>query len=945
MNYLNKKLKSALEAHSNYDDNYESIVQVFMFDPDNLVHLFLKLEFDLTSKEEEKFYQNYSQNSLEDLKSFRKIYIELKSKKYNGDKRQFWSLLEKIHKKEISNFKGKYAICISTNILNLERGTPPKEAPKKDNNNNDDDDDDDEDDDDNDKLIETGSDGYLILQHGSFIVVYLEFELSSSEVFKPQIEEDEREFIKNFKINKQDFFKNFNPFYITITDIQLKKDPKTIASDVTDYHYNIISLYSLKTIWYFFIYIILDYIPHMDIGGESFTIKNDENKYLESIFISKKKILDRIFYSKTTGSVDIEYFMKYNWLGLDSSSNSNNTPFYKSMKTMFKYVQNEQTYNYLLEKYVELVRGKETLDNENIFLFIPITSTRDFTTFTGISDNELFIKNPITSITISPIIDSFLKILKSYGGIKTNQNLMLSTITNITKKIIEMFVSYKIDKIVNEEKLYLSNQYCESNFSVHLFDAINEKDKIFFDKFHESAGSEVYSTVHGGEKHLYFEEDIYMTDFIIFVFDNKKQKIASIATFTIVPVKLNQKKGKIYENHDYNKKLYYSGQKILSLNNLFTLNKYGSEKLEKTLTKKDYKRQSDGEKLGMATFSSSIVFNICNLLKDDLNIIGAFTEAKSKGTEIIVSRFGFVDCKNFYIGKEKKSKVDYFHEINRLGKEHDLSIENNLANFTSLKNITTYYKKKDFYQYWVNKMSDRLFILNNSSIESFTFYINKIIESISDLYNEEKEILFNEGITKISDYYYNLADYYQQLFHIRVWEVNVNKPYLILFSNERAYSRFKRELERIGKIVEGCKAKIQKKKYTTIKEDKPKKRMESGNHDSPKAKRAKSSTNYNAGGARTSSGRSPDDGRKATTSWRLCRHDSEIRFTQNMLRGTNYDFGSTFGMLYHDNADIKKLGFTVKCSFCHKKNPKYTEEGNMGANYFCDNECQNKFYK
>jgi hypothetical protein len=105
---------------------------------------------------------------------------------------------------------------------------------------------------------------------------------------------------------------------------------------------------------------------------------------------------------------------------------------------------------------------------------------------------------------------------------------------------------------------------------------------------------------------------------------------------------------------------------------LYTLNPYGFELLEKTLEQKNYKKQFR-EKLGMATLFSSIVFNICNILKNDLNIIGAVTEAESKGTEVIVSRFGFVESTDFYLQKEahlraKKSRADYFHEIFKLGK-------------------------------------------------------------------------------------------------------------------------------------------------------------------------------------------------------------------------------------------------------------------------------------
>jgi hypothetical protein len=293
--------------------------------------------------------------------------------------------------------------------------------------------------------------------------------------------------------------------------------------------------------------------------------------------------------------------------------------------------------------------------------------------------------------------------------------------------------------------------------------------------------------------------------------------------------------------------------------------------LEKTLEQKDYKRQF-GEKLGMATLSSFIAFNICNILKNDLNIMGAFTKASSKGTEIIVSRFGFVESTHFYIEKKIFSKAEYFHEIFKLNKKHDLYMENNLANVTS-ENIITYYKKKDLYQYWAKKMSDRLFILNDSSIELLVFYTNKIIESINNLHNKEKEILFNKEITKLSDYYYILSDYYQQFFYTRIWG---DKYHIILFFNETSYSRFERELERIKKIVKNCKAKFQKNEDLTLEQDEPKKRIRNENDD---------------------------------------------------------------------DTDSKRVRFTAKCSFCYKKNPKYTEKGSVIVNYFCNNRCQNNFYK
>jgi hypothetical protein len=188
MNHLNKKLKSAVGIYLDHYNN--SNVQVFMFDPNNLVHWFLKLELDFTSKEEEDLsYLNYSQDLLEDIKLFQKMYIELKSKKYNGRKEQLWSLLEKIHEKEISSFKDKYAICISTNILNME-GDTLEEVQKKY----------------KDNFIKTGEDGYLILQDESFIVAYLEFQLSSPVMFKPFIEEDEQKFIEKNKVNRNNFF-------------------------------------------------------------------------------------------------------------------------------------------------------------------------------------------------------------------------------------------------------------------------------------------------------------------------------------------------------------------------------------------------------------------------------------------------------------------------------------------------------------------------------------------------------------------------------------------------------------------------------------------------------------------------------------------------------------------------------------------------------------------
>jgi hypothetical protein len=877
MNYLNKKLKSAVGIHLNYND--DSNVQVFMFDPNNLVHWFLKLELDFTLKEEEKNYLNYSQDLLEDrglsprsfggeapdLKLFRKIYIELKSKKYNGDKEQFWSLLEKIREKEISNFKNKYAICISTNILNIERDTLEEVQKKY-----------------KDNFIKTGDNGHLILQDESFIVVYLEFELSLP-AFKPFVEEDEWEFVEKIKLDRNDFFKDFIPFYITITAIQLKKNPQPIDFYYDKDLYNV-SFYNLKLIWYFFIYIILDYIPHMDIDGKSFTINNDEKKYIESIFISKN--IDRIFYSKTTGSVDILEFITRNWLYNETSSYLGSVPFYHLMKTMFDRFgyQYEQIYNYILRIHFELLTGNETLNNGQIFFFIPITPTQNFMTAymgrglfktTYMDIYELFIKNPITPLSIKPIRGWFLKILLSYGDFFDLK--MLGMTTGITKEVIGKFISYKIYKIIKENKLYLNNRYCKSDFSLHLLDMENDKDKENINNFYVNAiqETESYSKVHGVQKKVHFSEDTFFRDFVVLVFDDKEQKIASIATFEIFPVKLDRDNGKLYMDFSYNKKLYYSNQKILTLNNLYTLNPYGSELLETTLEQKNYKKQF-GEKLGMATLSSFIVFNICNLLKDDLNIIGAATMAASKGTKIIVSRFGFVDPTNFYMGKEvqsaKKSKVDYFREINRLNKEHDLYIENNLTNVTS-KNIINYYKEKNIYQYWAKKMSDSLCNLNDSDVELLIFYINKIIKSIDDLHNKEKEILSDKEITKFSDYYYNLADYYQKIFHIRV--ILENRYDIILFFNEREYSRFERELERIKKIVKNCKAKLQKNEYPTFEEDESKKR----------------------------------------------------------IRNENEDVGS------------KRLRFTAKCSFCYKKNPKYTEKGNANINYFCDNKCQNEFYK
>jgi hypothetical protein len=632
----------------------------------------------------------------------------------------------------------------------------------------------------------------------------------------------------------------------------------------------------------------------MDIDGKSFIINNDEKKYLECIFISKNidKIfylrgMERIYYSNIPRFVDVLKFIKHNWLYMEAYAYLGSVPFYRLINAMFERFGTGAPYNFLLKNYFKLVTGNGTLSSDQIFLFIPITPTQNFSTIykgaRGFSDDEIFIKNPITPLSISPIKYWFLKILVSYGGGNNNNNSqMIGMTTNINKKkIIEKFILYKIDKIVKENELYLNNSYCKSDFSVHLLDIKNNKDKENINNFYVNAieETESYSKVHGVNKTIYFDEENFRDDFVVFVFDNKEQKIASIATFKIIPIKVDYDIRKLYMDLDYNTKLYYSGQKILNLNNLYTLNPYGSEFLEKTLEQKDYKKQS-GEKLGMATLASFIVFNICNLLKDNLNIIGAASHAVSTGTKIIVSRFGFVDPKKFSVEKEvglrvKKSKVDYFREINRLDKEHDLYIKNDLANVTS-KDTTNYHKEKDIYQYWAKKISDSLYNLNDFDIELFIFYTNKIIKSINDLYDKEKEFFSDEGITKISHYYYNLADYYQELFHIRI--IYEEDHDIILFFNEREYSRFKRELERIKKIVKNCKAKLQKNEYST-----------------------------------------PEEG-----------------FFKKRTRNENYN---------NNAANIKKFRSTAKCSFCYKKNPKYAEKGSISVNYFCDNKCQNKFYK
>jgi hypothetical protein len=43
--------------------------------------------------------------------------------------------------------------------------------------------------------------------------------------------------------------------------------------------------------------------------------------------------------------------------------------------------------------------------------------------------------------------------------------------------------------------------------------------------------------------------------------------------------------------------------------------------------------------------------------------------------------------------------------------------------------------------------------------------------------------------------------------------------------------------------------------------------------------------------AHMSSGRSPDDGRKATTSWRLCRHDHDGEATMTPEKSSNHAKG------------------------------------------------------
>jgi hypothetical protein len=139
---------------------------------------------------------------------------------------------------------------------------------------------------------------------------------------------------------------------------------------------------------------------------------------------------------------------------------------------------------------------------------------------------------------------------------------LLGITTSITRKLIKKFILYRINKIVNESNLYLNNGYCKSNFSVHLLDIKNNKGNKYINEFYRNVNEETLtrSRVHGVQKCVYFDKDTFFSDFVVFVFDDKEQKIASIATFNIVLVELKQGYEKLYKNYSYNERLYHSGR-------------------------------------------------------------------------------------------------------------------------------------------------------------------------------------------------------------------------------------------------------------------------------------------------------------------------------------------------------------------------------------------------
>lgn len=424
------------------------------------------------------------------------------------------------------------------------------------------------------------------------------------------------------------------------------------------------------------------------------------------------------------------------------------------------------------------------------------------------------------------------------------------------------FMQYIIEETIGNSALIFppNNPICISDFKILMYDPyeydyqnLERIESVALLDFITNVGlesSDASEAKRGYKRPAYINRTTIATDFVIYVWDEKKKKIAALCTFNFQDLHVERAE----KSKGVHLEALFTGEvaikttsskfkctpKSLYLAHLHTLEEYESSNLTKMLKIDNYDvdlERKDVEKMGMASLLTYVVFRCAAKLQDYIEVDAVKVLTYSVGTKSIVSKYGLHPT-GFYekrkntkngIGFEVIQREDHYDYLKNMETEEKNLVQTYSKSHPQRANLVMnfLFKKQEYFQISRELFETVAYIQNVGydqatevreysalNLEKRVSLFNSVIDTLEELKNDVKNFGFSN---KLEEYYSYLIDSYEHLASMLLThyinlrgDVLKRNVYFIYLNLNMSKQKFYTEIRKNANIIAGCHAFIQK---------------------------------------------------------------------------------------------------------------------------------------